>query len=126
MIYTKTQAVTILTKRLSRLLASANLTGEQFDHQLTYAACLLGGTVSNPLSVVDADLATVAADRGELMLDIAELNTWDIAGFAILAGSDQAGRVAELRQTTAAGLARFGLVDQLSTGVIDLQQAEFI
>ena len=124
MIYTKTQAVAILTKRLSRLLAQANLVGDTFDEELAVAIAMLGGTVSNPLAVVDADLATVPTDRGELMLDMAELSMWDVAGYAWLEGSGNENRVNYLRQRVDAGLLVVAGQDTIHTGVIDLHMAQ--
>ena len=123
--YTATQARTILTKRLTRFLAQANISNEQFNEQLAYAILALGGTVTNPLSVVDADMSTVDDRRSNLLIDIAEWQTLETYNYAIVASPPYEDRVAYLRSYCLEQLRDVDTQNYMAGGVITAAHTDY-
>lgn len=85
---TRAEAESILIRRAGALIAAAGLDGSTVDgtnadlnDPLGWAVRQAGGSVSSPGAVADADLATVADDDLDQLLDLAEVRTLEsIAG----------------------------------------------
>lgn len=77
--YTRVQVETMLVSRTSRLLAivgkATTTAGSNVDlnDAIGVAVRVLGGTVTDPVTVADADIQTVDSDKFDALLDIAEL-----------------------------------------------------
>lgn len=123
--YTVAQAQTILDKRLTRFLDLAGIAGEAYNEQLAYATLALGGTVTNPLAVVSADLATVDDRRANLLVDIAEWQTLETYNYAIIASPPYADRVAYLRSYCAQQLADVETQNYMAGGVMPAAHTDY-
>lgn len=81
MALTRAQVETILVKRLSGLMAEAGMavtfvgSNADLNDPIGWAIRQVEGTVATVTAVTDADVATVATDDHDRLLDLAELRT---------------------------------------------------
>lgn len=146
MAITRAQVEAILVRRCGKWLADAELdatvingTNTDLNDPIGYAVRALGLTVSNLLSVSDADLAAVEDGDTDKLLDYAELRTLETVyqsnSLVDISIGPRSERLGQLRDGVAAAIARkreqiraaYGSdVGALNTGVVvmDFQETD--
>ena len=143
MAITRVQAETLLVKRLGPLMTAAAMDGATVDgtnadlnDPLGRAVRRLSGTVADPTSVADADLATVSSENTDALLDLAELRALNsVLGNLTLVDTRVGPREQKYDQLRQAVRARIGRLEQalgdhlaaeLVAGVVEMDFAEHV